>query len=507
MILQGLLATLFVLAGTPDSGGDGLVLLDFHSEHCGPCRQMRPEIQILVDNGYPIRTIKLEDQPKVAQRYEVTAVPTLIVVDADGQEVDRSSGYRPAREVAAWFKEVRARNRESSGAQAERPRDAEPADEGTPEEGPPVTSSRGTPVPKPWETTVRIKVHSGNGVVFGSGTIIHSTSEESIILTCAHIFKIEGAARQPTPDRFPHQITVDLFDGVARGGGDKPAQVHMKETHKAQVIDYDYNRDVGLMRIRPGRRIAASPVVPPDWQPQQKQRMITVGSSAGRDATAWETTITNPEVRWNKGYEAIECHHAPIQGRSGGGLYTWEGYVAGVCDFAEATGNHGYYAAPASIHRLLDRNQLQVAYEPRAGNPQRDETLVADAGDDRVGRVERLQSPEPESRRRSNQAPDRSISMPNPDLLGIESPRVIARGEDSAANVRRAASAPARRYDDEGWSVTHTDMELDPAASGEPVAEPSPAPRRPSSAQGATTRTTTAPDGWEVANRPWPGDN
>ena len=46
--------------------------------------------------------------------------------------------------------------------------------------------------PKPWETVVRIRVQSNRSTGFGSGTVIYSTPEESLILTCAHIFKLDG---------------------------------------------------------------------------------------------------------------------------------------------------------------------------------------------------------------------------------------------------------------------------------------------------------------------------
>ena len=51
--------------------------------------------------------------------------------------------------------------------------------------------------PKPWETVVRIRVLNNRSTGFGSGTIIHSTPEESLILTCAHIFKLEGRRSKP----------------------------------------------------------------------------------------------------------------------------------------------------------------------------------------------------------------------------------------------------------------------------------------------------------------------
>ena len=55
---------------------------------------------------------------------------------------------------------------------------------------------------------------------------------------------------------------------------------------------------------------------------------------------------------------------APKQGRSGGGLFTTDGYVAGVCNFAEPRGDHGLYATPRSIYSLLDRNNLMALYAP-----------------------------------------------------------------------------------------------------------------------------------------------
>src|SRR4028119_284871 len=76
---------------------------------------------------------------------------------------------------------------------------------------PPLTN------PKPWETVVRIKVHDAGAIGLGSGTIIHSTPQESIILTCAHIFKLQGGPQPTQAAQFPRKITVDLFDGRLTG--------------------------------------------------------------------------------------------------------------------------------------------------------------------------------------------------------------------------------------------------------------------------------------------------
>ena len=71
-------------------------------------------------------------------------------------------------------------------------------------------------------------------------------------------------------------------------------------------------------------------------------QVLTVGCSEGHDATAWHTEITKPRIQnflpGNPTYEAIECDVAPKQGRSGGGLFTDDGYIAGICNFAEPPG-------------------------------------------------------------------------------------------------------------------------------------------------------------------------
>jgi len=220
--------------------------------------------------------------------------------------------------------------------------------------------------PAPWETVVRIRVLTEGAVRFGSGTVIQSSPEESLILTCARTFQLEGEQTKP-PDPFSEQIMVDLFDGKLHG--ERPAHVNFVESIGGEAVDYDFNLDVGLIRVRPLRSLPASRVVPKRWQPRARMKMLTAGCSEGKDATFWNTTIINPNTRGlagNKSYEATECRNAPKQGRTGGGLFTTDGYLAGVCNFAEPRADAGLYAAPQSIYLLLDRNGLSSVYEDQS---------------------------------------------------------------------------------------------------------------------------------------------
>jgi hypothetical protein len=326
---------------------------------------------------------------------------------------------------------------------------------------------------------------------FGSGTVIHSTPQESVILTCAHIFKLERGP-QAHPSKFPRRVTVDLFDG--RLSGVKKNQVHYSnETLEAQVIDYDFNRDVGLIRIRPGRRLPFARVVPPDWKPKERMEMITVGCSEGQDATAWDTVILNPSMRGlsgNGAYEAIECMVAPKQGRSGGGLFTSKGFVAGVCDFAEPRGNHGLYAAPRSIYSILDRNNLVALYSP---DRKAADTLLA---------KNRPQAGPRDAPRARGQSPDRDESdalvIPPPEMLGIKAPS-FASTSNREVPSKRATWQP---------KPTATELHLDSAADPDHFAAATPAAAEPAPTDRAVSPpkepSSPANGGWRKSRSPLP---
>jgi thiol-disulfide isomerase/thioredoxin len=458
------------------------VLLDFHAEWCGPCQKMRPIVKQLKQNKFPVKSIDIDHDPgDLATRYRVQAVPTFVVVDGSGRELDRTKGTSSAGELARFYKAAAAKaestpesnDRIAARRQSRSRRDDDESDEEKePRASRTIVANRRESDseeradlvftnPKPWESSVRIRVVGPHSTGFGSGTIIHSTPDESIILTCAHIFHLEGVRNQAPPSRFPRKIMIDLFDGKMKQQRNKVAKVDFVEAVEGRAVDYDFKRDVGLIRIRPGKQLAFSRVVPAHWEPLRRMSMLTVGCSEGEDATAWSTAIIEPRrtsfLSGRPEYEAIECFKAPKQGRSGGGLFTDNGYLAGVCDFAEPQGDHGLYATPRSIYKLLDRNNLMALYAPPTRGTG---TLVADrrSGSRAVPATAkpfaRSQSPDREEPAGGRAvADDPSVVMiPPPTLLGIVVPEFPR--EDRAP---RAASTTRRT----NWLPTHK-----PAALG-----------------------------------------
>jgi thiol-disulfide isomerase/thioredoxin len=421
-----LLVALLATSAEPTAGA---YLLDFTATWCPPCQATRPEVERLRADGYPIREVDVDDEPELAKRYRISGIPTFIVVDRDGTERARTTGAKTAGELARFYDEhAGTAPRDRSSSEARETRD-DASEEST---------------AAPWETVVRIKVlnHLSRpraSVGFGSGTIIHSTERESIILTCAHIFHIEELRKQPAPSRFPLKVKVDLFDGrLGPQSPGKSPQVHTTEVDiPAEVIDYDYVGDVGLLRIRPGRRLPVSKIVPPGWTPKPSMKMTTVGCSHGHDATAWTTEVTRPLIRLQKSpsdiYEATECAHKPMQGRSGGGLFTLDGLLAGVCDFNDGR-SRGLYASPNTIHRLIDKHELQICYADDPDRARARGMLLANRRSE-AGRGAELtirgQSPSQDSR---------VMPVPPPELMNVRLPGELLEDEEDVTIVRRPNS-------------------------------------------------------------------
>jgi thioredoxin 1 len=75
--------------------GDEPALVGFFSETCLPCRAMAPYVNDLAAEGRRVATIQMERAPRLAMKYRVQVVPTMLVF-RDGELLEAVSGYRSA---------------------------------------------------------------------------------------------------------------------------------------------------------------------------------------------------------------------------------------------------------------------------------------------------------------------------------------------------------------------------------------------------------------------------
>ena len=85
-------------------------LLIFTTTYCPPCKIVRPWAEDAIQAGKKVKLVTMNsDDPAnadLAMRYGVRAVPTLVLVDAEGNVVSREVGLRSRRAFDQLLEQV-----------------------------------------------------------------------------------------------------------------------------------------------------------------------------------------------------------------------------------------------------------------------------------------------------------------------------------------------------------------------------------------------------------------
>ncbi|MBP5154018.1 MAG: thioredoxin [Lachnospiraceae bacterium] len=78
-----------------------LVLVDFWASSCGPCRLLAPivsEIAEEYEGRVKVCKINVDEEPRLAMRYNVGSIPTLLLF-RNGENIGASIGFKPKSEL------------------------------------------------------------------------------------------------------------------------------------------------------------------------------------------------------------------------------------------------------------------------------------------------------------------------------------------------------------------------------------------------------------------------
>lgn len=377
------------LALTVLGGGDAeTVLLDFYADSCISCRRMEPAIEQLAAAGYPVRRVNVNQYPALADRYGVNLLPSFVMLSngraIDGQvgettfqrleEMCRAAGSGrsnrqlplPAGAGAGWvagagppIPEALPRSDEPQRGPAaglDSPVPGHGPASGWRLAGPRPVSSPASPTPtvdRLIAATVWLRVQDAKGQSCGSGTIIDARGDEALILTCGHVFReFQGRG-----------IEVTLF-GPRTG-----------ETIAGHLLHYDLKRDLGLLKIKIAGPVTTVRVAPAGYQAAPGARVINVGCAHGEPPTARLGRII--AVDKFLGPPNLQVSGLPVQGRSGGGLVSSDGWLIGVCNAADPLDSAGLYAALPCIQTVLAEAGLASVYGGQPRGAAVDGPLVA----------------------------------------------------------------------------------------------------------------------------------
>lgn len=328
-------------------------LLCFGAKWCQPCREMDPVIEQLVRDGYPLRRIDVDQQPNLAQQYKVQAVPAFVLVDANGDIVDRINQATTQQMLVSMLSHYRVAPRPAvirGQGDHVNPEDLMASSRGGLSElarTQAVGVSGGTAVPAggtnpsggdrtaALASTVRLKVEDQTGHSFGTGTVIDVHGTEALVVTCGHIFR---------PSAGKGKILIDRFD--------MPGEPSMT----GSLISYDMDLDIGLVSMKLTKPISVAKLASPNDRIAAGDAVFSIGCSRGATPTVMEGKVN--QVDRYLGPPNITASGQPVDGRSGGGLFNRSGELIGVCCAADPELDEGLYGALARIDYELERNGL-----------------------------------------------------------------------------------------------------------------------------------------------------
>jgi thioredoxin 1 len=91
------------------TSGEGIVLIDFWADWCGPCKRFAPVYERVSEKHPDVVFAKVdtESEPALSQEFAIQAIPTLMAI-RDGVLVFQQSGALPESALESLITQVKA---------------------------------------------------------------------------------------------------------------------------------------------------------------------------------------------------------------------------------------------------------------------------------------------------------------------------------------------------------------------------------------------------------------
>lgn len=418
-----MLAALLFIAGVSTIGGGGdAQLLCFSATWCGPCQKMKPVVDQLARDGFPIKKLDVDAHKALAQQFNVNSVPSFVLVNRHGQVIDRidkATTHKTLSEMLTYYritpKEMTVRGQNPIAVPVVRPVDR-PGNRAS-VYGERSANGRGNLAPianagsRPSFDATRSRAFpstSRDSRELGA----HARGQEKVAMlsdrrggghfenragSIADSVKIDGQNSSVTDQAMACtvRLKVEDEDGHSFGTGtvidvhgqealvltcghifrpsDGKGRILMDrfdsptaEPTIGSLISYDMDLDIGLVSMKLTRPIQVAPLAAITYRAEANNPIFSVGCNRGDPPTIMHGKVN--QIDRYLGPPNITASGKPVDGRSGGGLFNSRGQLIGVCSAADPELDEGLYAALPRVYYELDRNGLTFVYDREGSN-------------------------------------------------------------------------------------------------------------------------------------------